>query len=137
MAPAIGDDFVAGRAHRGRRRAGDRRLPIFPHLDHEDLPENTMADAERWRLPRGPAYAIDDQTAIKVTDGDASGIRGALEAVRPLTPGARRALKGTLLTGEGTIWSAGGFYGGAVPSHRGGAPAQDQPARGANFARTP
>ena len=34
------------------------------------LPENTMADAERWAagIP-GPAYAIDDDTAIKVTDG--------------------------------------------------------------------
>jgi dipeptidase E len=43
---------------------------IFPHLDHPDLPENTMADAERWAagLPV-PGYAIDDQTAITVTDG--------------------------------------------------------------------
>ena len=43
---------------------------IFPHVDHEDLPENTMANAERWAagIP-GPAYAIDDQTAIKVADG--------------------------------------------------------------------
>ena len=34
------------------------------------MPENSMADAEKWAagLPR-PAYAIDDQTAIKVTDG--------------------------------------------------------------------
>lgn len=31
-----------------------------------------MADAERWAagIP-GPAYAIDDQTAIKVSDGTA------------------------------------------------------------------
>jgi dipeptidase E len=29
-----------------------------------------MADAERWAAGmRVPAYAIDDQTAIKVTDG--------------------------------------------------------------------
>ena len=43
---------------------------IFPHLDHEDLPENTMADAEQWAAGiAGPAYAIDDQTAIKVVDG--------------------------------------------------------------------
>jgi dipeptidase E len=29
-----------------------------------------MADAERWAADiAGPAYAIDDQTAIKVTDG--------------------------------------------------------------------
>jgi dipeptidase E len=35
-----------------------------------DLPENTMADAERWAAGiSGPAYAIDDQTAIKVIDG--------------------------------------------------------------------
>ena len=34
------------------------------------LPENTMADAERWAADiAGPAYAIDDQTAIKVVDG--------------------------------------------------------------------
>ena len=40
------------------------------HLDHELLPENTMADAERWAagIP-GPAYAIDDETAIRVVDG--------------------------------------------------------------------
>jgi dipeptidase E len=41
-----------------------------PHLDHPDLPENTMADAEAWAAGlSGPAYAIDDQTAIKVVDG--------------------------------------------------------------------
>jgi dipeptidase E len=34
---------------------------IFPHLDQEELPENTMADAERWiaSMPV-PCYAIDD-----------------------------------------------------------------------------
>jgi len=39
-------------------------------VDHPDLPENTMAEAARWAagIP-GPAYAIDDQTAIKVIDG--------------------------------------------------------------------
>jgi dipeptidase E len=43
---------------------------MFPHLDHEDLPENTMADAEKWAAGmQVPAYAIDDQTAIKVVDG--------------------------------------------------------------------
>jgi len=29
-----------------KRWAG--RFAMFPHLDHEDLPENTMADAEKW-----------------------------------------------------------------------------------------
>ena len=34
------------------------------------MPENTMAAAEGWAAAlEGPAYAIDDQTAIKVTDG--------------------------------------------------------------------
>ena len=45
---------------------------IFPHLDHPALPENTMADAEIWaREIGGPAYAIDDETAIEVVDGNA------------------------------------------------------------------
>ena len=71
MAPNIGADFVRWTPPTG----GDETLGIvefamFPHLDHEDLPDNSMADAERWAagLPV-PAYAIDDQTAIKVTDG--------------------------------------------------------------------
>jgi dipeptidase E len=43
---------------------------IFPHVDHELMPENTMADAERWAAGiGGPAYAIDDQSAISVVDG--------------------------------------------------------------------
>jgi dipeptidase E len=43
---------------------------MFPHLDNEDLPENTMADAERWAAGMPvPAYAIDDETAIEVVDG--------------------------------------------------------------------
>ncbi len=72
MAPSIGEDFVQWRPPSG----GDATLgvvdfSIFPHLDHPDLPENTMADAQQWAasVPR-PAYAIDDETAIKVVDGD-------------------------------------------------------------------
>jgi dipeptidase E len=71
MTPRIGQDFVGWKPPTG----GDETLglvdfSIFPHLDHEMLPENTMADAERWaaRIPN-PAYAIDDETAIKVVDG--------------------------------------------------------------------
>ena len=71
MTPSIGEDFVHWRPPTG----GDETLgivdfSIFPHLDHEALPENTMADAERWAAGIGrPAYAIDDQTALKVIDG--------------------------------------------------------------------
>jgi dipeptidase E len=71
MAPNIGKDFVRWTPPTG----GDETLGIvdfsmFPHLDHEDLPDNSMADAEKWAAGMPvPAYAIDDQTAIKVTDG--------------------------------------------------------------------
>ena len=71
MTPRIGDDFVRWKSPTG----GDETLglvdfSIFPHLDHELMPQNTMADAERWATAiSGPAYAIDDQTAIKVVDG--------------------------------------------------------------------
>jgi dipeptidase E len=71
MAPNVGEDFVGWRPPTG----GDRTLGLvdfsmFPHLDHEDLPDNSMANAERWAAGMSvPGYAIDDQTAIKVTDG--------------------------------------------------------------------
>jgi dipeptidase E len=71
MTPRIGSDFVEWVPPEG----GDTTLgvvdfSIFPHLDHPDLPENTMADAERWFAEIGrPAYAIDDDTAIRVVDG--------------------------------------------------------------------
>jgi dipeptidase E len=71
MAPNIGEDFVRWRPSTG----GDRTLGLvdfamFPHLDHEALPDNSMADAERWAASVPvPGYAIDDQTALKVVDG--------------------------------------------------------------------
>ncbi|HEY1388037.1 MAG TPA: Type 1 glutamine amidotransferase-like domain-containing protein [Ktedonobacterales bacterium] len=47
---------------------------VIPHLDHEDHPDASAANAELWaaRLQAHapvPAYAIDDQTAIQVVDG--------------------------------------------------------------------
>jgi dipeptidase E len=71
MTPRIGEDFVEWRPPTG---ASDATLDIvdfaiFLHLDHPDLPHNKMANAERWAAGMTvPAYAIDDQTAIKVTD---------------------------------------------------------------------
>jgi dipeptidase E len=43
---------------------------LLPHLDHENHPESSTAKVERMatELPV-PTYGIDDQTAIKVTDG--------------------------------------------------------------------
>ena len=71
MTPRIGAFFVNWTPPTG----GDETLglvdfSIYPHLDHPMLPENTMANAERWAADiAGPAYAIDDETAIKVVDG--------------------------------------------------------------------
>jgi len=71
MTPRIGEDFMGWKPLTGGDEAlGVVDFSIFPHVDHPELPENTMAAAERWAadIP-GPAYAIDDDTAIKVTDG--------------------------------------------------------------------
>jgi len=71
MTPRIGQDFVGWKPPTGDDSTlGVVDFSIFPHLDHPMLPENTMADAERWAAEiQGAAYAIDDQTAIKVIDG--------------------------------------------------------------------
>ena len=44
---------------------------VFPHLNREDgLPPTPLTEIEAWAAGLSvPAYAIDDQTAIKVTDG--------------------------------------------------------------------
>jgi dipeptidase E len=71
MTPRIGEDFVGWKPPTG----GDETLgmvgfSIFPHLDHPDLPDNSMAYAEKWAAGMSvPSYAIDDETAIKVIDG--------------------------------------------------------------------
>jgi dipeptidase E len=71
LTPRIGQDFVGWKPPTGDDRTlGVVDFSIFPHVDHVDLPENTMAEAERWAAGLdNPAYAIDDDTAIKVTDG--------------------------------------------------------------------
>jgi len=46
-------------------------IAIHPHLDHEWFPDNSMDNLEKLAatLPM-PSYLIDDQTAIKVVDGE-------------------------------------------------------------------
>jgi dipeptidase E len=68
MTPRIGDYFVEWPDAPDDRTLGVVDFSIFPHLDV--FPTNTLADAEKWAADiAGPAYAIDDQTAIKVIDG--------------------------------------------------------------------
>ena len=71
MTPRIGDDFKHWEPPGGGDAAlGIVDFAIFPHLDHPDLPENTMADAEKWAAGMDvPCYAIDDDTAIVWVDG--------------------------------------------------------------------
>ncbi len=71
MTPRVGADFVNWDSPAGDRTLGVVDFSIFPHLDNPDLPSNTMAAAERWAAGLSvPAYAIDDETAIKVVDGN-------------------------------------------------------------------
>ena len=68
MTPRIGDFFVEWPSAPDDRTLGIVDFSIFPHLDV--FPTNTLAAAERWAAGIGcPAYAIDDQTAIRVVDG--------------------------------------------------------------------
>ena len=70
LTPRIGADFVSWDGPGGDTTLGVVEFSIFPHLDNPDLPSNTMAAAERWAAGLGvPAYAIDDETAIRVVDG--------------------------------------------------------------------
>lgn len=71
MAPKIGQEFVGWTPPTGGNETlGLVDFAIFPHLDHEMLPGNILANAEKWAAGIAlPAYAIDDQTAIKVNEG--------------------------------------------------------------------
>jgi dipeptidase E len=67
MTPRIGADFVEWQSAPDDATLGIVDFSIFPHLDV--FPDNTLAEAERWAADiGGPAYAIDDQTAIKVNN---------------------------------------------------------------------
>lgn len=73
MAPNLGKEFIIWT--QPQPAVGDKALGLvdfamFPHLDHEMLPDNTMAHAEKWADGMTiPAYAMDDETAIQVIDG--------------------------------------------------------------------
>ncbi|MCA9999330.1 MAG: Type 1 glutamine amidotransferase-like domain-containing protein [Anaerolineales bacterium] len=71
MAPNIGEEFVGWKPPVGDDEAlGLVDFAMFPHLGHEMLPDNTIANAEKWAAKLSvPGYAMDDETAIKVVDG--------------------------------------------------------------------
>jgi dipeptidase E len=68
MTPRIGEFFVEWPSAPNDKTLGFVDFAIFPHLDV--FPTNTLDAAERWAAGiGGPAYVIDDQTAIRVVDG--------------------------------------------------------------------
>jgi dipeptidase E len=71
MAPRMGDDFIQWRPPDGADRGlGVVDFSIGPHLAPDGMPGNSMAELEAWATSiDGPKYAIDDDTAIQVVDG--------------------------------------------------------------------
>jgi len=72
MTPRIGKDFVGWKSPSGSDETASLvDFSICPHLAPDGMPGNSMAEAEAWAATiDGPAYAIDDQTAIRVVDGE-------------------------------------------------------------------
>jgi dipeptidase E len=70
MTPRIGADFVAWDRAANDEALGVVDFCICPHLAPAGERGNTMAEAEEWAAGIGhPAYALDDQSAIRVVDG--------------------------------------------------------------------
>ncbi len=71
VTPRVGARFVGWEPPAGGDAAlGLVDFSIFAHLDHPGSADNSMAAAELWASDiGGPAYAIDQQTAITVVDG--------------------------------------------------------------------
>ena len=71
LTPEVGDDFIQWRPPSGDDRTlGLVDFSICPHVNGDDKPGNTMAEAEAWAAGiSGPAYVLDDETAIRVVDG--------------------------------------------------------------------
>ena len=94
MTPTVGDDFIQWRPPTGDETTlGVVDFSICPHLADDGMPGNSMAEAEQWAagIPN-TAYAMDDQTAITVVDGDVDFVsEGHWEQLRTLPPGPDRA----------------------------------------------
>lgn len=71
LTPGVTQDADDWKSPTGDTRTlGMVDFSIFAHIDNPEFPHQSMAAAERWaaEIP-GRAYAIDDDTAIKVADG--------------------------------------------------------------------
>ncbi|MGC4110142.1 MAG: Type 1 glutamine amidotransferase-like domain-containing protein [Nocardioides sp.] len=72
MAPLVGDDFIQWRPPSGDDTTlGVVDFSICPHLADDGMPGNSMDEATAWAVGiPNPTYAMDDQTAIVVVDGE-------------------------------------------------------------------
>lgn len=72
MTPRIGPDFVQWKPPSGDDTTlGLVDFSICPHLAADGMPGNSMAEAEEWAAGMDvPCYAMDDETAIEVVDGN-------------------------------------------------------------------
>jgi dipeptidase E len=63
--------YAGGEGPTGVDRAlGLVDFTLYAHLDHPAMPDSSLANIERWAAAVPvPTYAIDDETAIRVTDG--------------------------------------------------------------------
>ncbi len=94
--PSIGEYFEGWTAPAGGDNAlGLADFSVFPHLDNEEMPDFSMTGAEEWAASLStPGYAIDDQTAIRVTDGAADVIsEGHWRLFTPSTAAAGRDVR--------------------------------------------
>ncbi len=68
MAPRIGSDFVNWKKEgMSDETCGIVPFSIFPHLNHPLMPDNNLKTAQSWADEiKVSAYAIDEETAIKV-----------------------------------------------------------------------
>jgi dipeptidase E len=70
VTPTIGD-YVDPKPSTGSdRMLGLVGFTLYAHLDHPHMPDASLANIEQWAAGlHVPAYAIDDDTAIRVVDG--------------------------------------------------------------------
>ncbi len=69
VTPTIGDYDDPSLPTGSDRMLGLVDFTLFPHLDRPEMPDTSLANVEKWAAGlKVPAYAIDDQTAVKVAD---------------------------------------------------------------------
>ena len=69
LTPSLGETYN-DRDTRGYRPLGLVPFSMGVHLDHPEMPDNSLAEYTKWAagVPV-PTYVIDDETAIQVVDG--------------------------------------------------------------------